>query len=226
MIERTGAWKICLLIMALIRGSNAFVSYVVEIHPHEEECFLLRAPRKIGKLVPVLVADYGLITEASADPVMFYIMEEKSARVIYRKHGDASDSLKLNLKPEEGYWLCVQNSSAEPGYEATEDHEDDITRKIGFSYGIEMSSVDESAVDVKTEDWHKHSWDIVAALNRVEDTLRYLKVREADHRHLTERNFSAVLTYTLLELFGVVAVAVGQVFYFRRFLEKKHSMMY
>jgi hypothetical protein len=65
-------------------------------------------------------------------------------------------------------------------------------------------------------------------LNREPGTLmsrhEYMRSREGRHRELVEQIFSQLLVWAFLESVADIAVAAGQIMYFRRFLETRRYM--
>lgn len=96
-------------------------------------------------------------------------------------------------------------------------------------YGIDEKK-DAAAVPgpVKVEKWSSEwfvkSEELRRRLKQLVQHHDYMRVRESSHRQITEKTFSDVLLWTLFEACVVVSVAIGQVMYFRRFLEKKRPM--
>ena len=56
------------------------------------------------------------------------------------------------------------------------------------------------------------------------DHQAYLKLREEAHRELTERTFTRVVRWSVLEAVVLVAVASGQVLYLRKFFEQRRYL--
>ena len=66
--------------------------------------------------------------------------------------------------------------------------------------------------------------DLIDALENMADHQSYLREREAAHRVLAEETFSAVLFWTIVEALVLASVAGGQIFYLRRFIEKRRYL--
>jgi hypothetical protein len=52
-----------------------------------------------------------------------------------------------------------------------------------------------------------------------------MRSREINHRNMAEKTFTDTLTWTLVELTALCIIAVTQVLYIRRYLEKKRYGM-
>jgi hypothetical protein len=178
----------------------------------------------------------------SADPLLVYVMQaDGNEQILYKsRQGQARGSFRVPLAGASAqYWMCVQNSSHGPDAspnEEEQEHPDHITRRVGLTYRVEPNkrarrnhqySPDTGPIkpaDEQTEEW-------VQTANNVEEKLRsllahqnYMRMRESDHRTTVERTFGAVLSWTLAEAAMVCAIAVGQIMYFRRFLERPKPM--
>lgn len=225
------------LICLLSAGNCVFaVTYTLNIAPYDEECFLLSFPSHTWTSPKRLVGNYELVDDSgiSAEPLLAYVMAvDDKGTVLWSKVGASLASFDVEIAngPDspKRYWLCIQNSSHHPNSEHSEEaHPDLKSRVVGFAYHLVDNDqpVDESKRSLSWEeenvaDWNKRSTDIKGDLRTLVEHHQYLKVREASHRSLVERTFVDVLQWTLVEAFMVVLVAVGQVMYFRRFLENK-----
>ena len=58
-------------------------------------------------------------------------------------------------------------------------------------------------------------------LGRLRDHYTYMRAREALHRETVEETFSRLMSWSILEGAAVITVALGQIVYFRRFLEQR-----
>lgn len=182
----------------------------------------------------VLVGNYELLEgdeSVSADPLLVYIIDEKQTeKLLYKsKPGEASGGFQVPIHPGgRGYWMCVQNSSHGPDAPPDldeEEHPDFKTRFVGFSYRIVDIVLDKPAPllidEYSTIEWMQKSSDVENELRAMMNHQEYMRVRESQHRHVVEQTFSSLLFWSLAEALTVIFGAVGQVMYFRRFLEKK-----
>lgn len=184
------------------------------------------------KTTKLLVGDYELLSVGgafvTADPLLVYIMEAgKDEKIVWRsKPGDFEASFRVPMTAAtKGYWMCVQNSSHGPdSHEDEPEHPDLISRTVGLSFRVQ--SIHEKPAPLAFTEQHQNEWN--ERSGSVEEELRmlvnhhdYMRMREADHRMVVENTFGNVLFWTLTEASLVVLVAVGQVMYFRRFLERK-----
>lgn len=175
---------------------------------------MLRTPELTGDKVATLVGQYGIVSSLPSDPLVVSIIEEEG-HTVYKEKGIESDAFAVELASKKGYWICIENHSHDVEFE------DDETRKVGFSYDVDIKSDNENTVNARSKDWQQHSHKLMQELHGVQEQLAYLKVRERDHRQVTERNFTSVLWWTLLELAMVILAAMGQVWYLKRFVESK-----
>lgn len=227
----------------LLRHVEA-VSYTAIIPPYHEECFRLIVPINEWKTPRRFVGNYELLTDSmehetvSAQPLLVYVMKvvENHETVLWSQVGVSRGTFNVKIPIGSNaprlYWFCLQNSDVEPDSHDEREHPDDITRMIGFTYKFVPDNDHALLLELKnnkkdwdeekkTTEWNNRSIEIEQDLNILVSHHDYLKGREVIHRTIVEKTFSNVLEYTLLEAFLVVCVSVGQVLYFRRFLENK-----
>jgi len=210
----------CFLLACLSPIIHAELS--MELSPYEEACFVLRTHDKTR----LLTGNYEMLNpNLSPDPLLVYIMENDKV-VWHSKPGHSFDTFHAKCQKDKKYWLCIQNSSHGPLSEGQEPrHPDEETRKVGFNYRMhaEPKAVAAEWDSDKSEEWMDISMEIADDLSDMEDHIGYNKRREADHRSLVEKTFSDVLLWTLMEAAMVVLSALGQVLFYRRYLEKKQT---
>jgi emp24/gp25L/p24 family/GOLD len=212
------------------------IPWIVTMDPYEDACFLYRGPStaksSFGK---VLAGDYELFGDTrtgdkvSAQPLLVYIMENsKQEGIVWRSQPGASHgTFRIPMSQNIGYWFCVQNSDHGPdNMEPEGEHPDHIARTVGFEVRVESMVPSVKPVPALFTTDHSDEWQ--ARSDEVQEELRammhhrdYMRIREADHRALVEKTFASTLTWTLMEAVVVVVMAIGQIFYFRRFLERK-----
>eukprot|EP00977_Amphora_coffeiformis_P009285 scaffold2103_cov185-Amphora_coffeaeformis.AAC.30 len=172
-----------------------------------------------------MVSDQSL----SGEPILVYVMDGTTDELLYQSKParGGRGNFRVAVNPSQKYWLCVQNSSHGPEDEDGE-HPDNLARTVGLRYRLEMNG--EPAVDPldpnnqKVAKWLENAGDVNRELANLLDHFAYAKRRESDQREITEATFSEILTWTAVEAGAVCAVALGQIFYFRMFLEKKRYM--
>lgn len=71
---------------------------------------------------------------------------------------------------------------------------------------------------------YEMSHSISEGLSMMVDHQDYLKFREAAHREVTERTFSRVVSWTVIEAIVLVVISAGQVFYLKKFFETKQYL--
>lgn len=206
-------------------------AWTFSIPPYDEECFLFRTPTTL-KSLKLLVGNYELVEDdgVNADPLLVYVMEaSQNQNIIYRSvPGEPTGSFRVPVKPGLGYWMCLQNSAHAPDNQDTEpEHPDHKTRMVGFTYRLQ-EVYEKPAPLAFTEDnrseWMEKSAQVETEIKTLVNHHEYLTMREAKHRFVVEQTFTAILFWSLAEAALVILGAVGQVMYFRRFLEKKRYL--
>lgn len=159
----------------------------------------------------------------SAKPLSVVIFDSAKNRILYRSISGAREgNFKVKLSLGQRVNVCVQNglkSISKRKTPISKSH-DDLERVVGLKFSFEKQN---DLVEL-----HNQNAKVVSAalslnreLGKLQDHHGYMKVREAVHRETVEHTFSRLLGWTLLEGGTVVAVAVGQIMYFRRFLEQR-----
>ena len=123
------------------------------------------------------------------------------------------------------------------------DNDDGSDRTIGFTIRVspekgtyahqrllQKTKVDGEAAD-SVNPMEEHSEQLVDLATSLADKMEvlqdhqlYIKSREALHRDIVENTFSLVMKWTLLESAILVLISLTQVFYLKRFFEKKRYL--
>jgi len=222
---------LCLIfLLGLLPPRIEAQTFVLTILPYDEECFLFRTPGTL-KTMKFLTGNFELIDDEgiNADPLLVYVMEAtRNEKIIYRSNGQATGSFRVPVKPGNGYWMCLQNSNHAPDNQESEpEHPDHKTRMVGFTYtlrDIHERPAPLAFSEDNSSDWMQKSAAVEEELKMLVSHHEYLQVREAKHRSVVEQTFSSLLFWSVLEALLVILGAVGQVMYFRRFLEKKRFL--
>jgi len=225
-LQRTFFWC-CLL---SLRSTSYSISLVLTIEAYDEECFLIRPPQ--DDIPRVLAGSYELISDESlsAEPLLVYIQDASTDNLVFESNNQVRESFEIQLQSKR-YWICIQNSKFGPNHVGEEpEHQDGLTRQVGLHYRVvtsldNSSSEGEALVVTKSREWRDQSRRLEQTMTELVNHHDYIKVREANHRIVTEKTFNAVLLWTVLEAMVVVGVAAGQVLYFRRYLEKKQGLL-
>ena len=186
----------------------------------------------------------------SSGPVVVFLATDNMAKTVYQSP-EVQSSGHFDVKLEAGklYWFCISNRDKRDGF-----LDDDFTaggpggldmgRSIGFSFdlvtsdqfdygdaGVEVDpNVDETTkahreAKERASVWLKTSGSLLQRLKDMKSHFNYLRIREADHRSVTEQTFTDVLSWTVWEAVTVTVVAVGQILFFRRYLERKNRVL-
>ena len=213
-----GAIFLCLAMLL----SPCQAGYVVDVEPKDEECFSIPAPKIAG----TIYGNYEILA-GTRDAVSFMIVDAKDERVKFRsRRGSGDGSFKVKQEQGQKMIICLQNGvySNHRGEKVSQiKQHDGLSRTIGLSFSFEE------------EDAHKelHSQnsrildqvnDLKSHFFRLKDHQGYMRVRESMHRQLVEKTFSRLMGWNLLEAGALVAVALGQILYLRRFLEQRRYM--
>ncbi|GAX29066.1 hypothetical protein FisN_7Hh342 [Fistulifera solaris] len=215
--------------LLLVSTSLANAAWTLTIEADEEYCFVIRTNHK-----RLITGNYEMLDrELSSEPMLVYIMEGEKV-VWHSRLNSAFDTFHAVMTAGNKYWLCLQNSSQGPlsshEHENSYEHPDGLARRVGFNFRIEADPTAQpilgQGMDEKTKDWIHISKGVKEKLQTYLDHFEYAKRREADHRSLLEEIFTSILKWTVLEGVAVILGALGQIFFYRRYLEKKTPAYY
>ena len=223
---------------------------MIHIEPYDDECFFLKVPTSTKPMAKILTGSYEMYDEESvsnderisAVPLLVYIQEvvqkgnndninhSNNDKIIWRSiPNEARGNFRVPIaSTKKGYWLCFQNSNHSPDNyaELEQEHPDHIRRTIGFDYKVDSIVPDTKPSPLlytldHTDEWRDKSSLVQSELRQLMTHRDYMHMREVDHRKLVEYTFDDIMSWTFLETVFVVIVAICQVMYFRRFIEKK-----
>jgi hypothetical protein len=208
-------------------------AFILTIEPYEEECFLIRTHTWKKNEVRLLQGHYTILSDPAdrtPDTVHMFVMNDEDTIYFQSEQGKINDIYQIAVGPNQKYWLCVQNDPYHHygDLEMSQDkHPDNKDRQVGFGYRIrtmEQKASDESGLDSHLQQWSTIALDMKAATEHLLQHFEYMRIREQDHRSVVEKTFSDIFMSAAAEATMVIVVAVGQVFYFRRFLETKRYL--
>jgi emp24/gp25L/p24 family/GOLD len=75
-----------------------------------------------------------------------------------------------------------------------------------------------------TSSWQSQAIMLEDVMTHLKDHQDYMRQREINHRNMAEKTFTDTLTFTLVEVTALCCIAVAQVLYIRRYLEKKQRI--
>ena len=124
--------------------------------------------------------------------------------------------------------LCITNG-IEPGLDDDAGNEQ-ADRTVGFAVRVRPAAVRAQDDSVEGPDTRvmtnliEMSEDLLDDFQDLNDHQAYLKVRESEHRDLTEATYSRIVRWTVLEALVLMAIAGGQVMYLKKFFEQKRYL--
>lgn len=215
---------LCLIPYAPVSG------FILTIAPYEEECFLIRTHAWKKGDVRLLQGHYSILSdpaERTPNTVHMFVMDDSDKVYFQSVQGKISDYFQIAVGPQQKYWLCVQNDPYHhygDSEMAQDTHPDDKDRQVGFGYRIQtmaQKAADVTSLDSHVVQWDQISGDISKATQHLMQHFEYMRTRESEHRTVVEKTFSDIFLGAVVEATVVLLVALGQVLYFRRFLETK-----
>jgi emp24/gp25L/p24 family/GOLD len=216
-------------------------AFVLTVPPLEEECFIIRshAQRK-----STLTGNFDLLDDTlPSEPVTVVILDTKTQRMRYRSPRLATEgTFTIQLDASQRMALCVQNGVRKsylhrpggyhhrrPNANDVEDsskpppHIDGFDRSVGLEWQVEARN-EALELQSQTSKLFNGAMGLKQRLRDLMSHQEYIKAREGKHRKVTEQTFSQLLVWVIIEALLLILMAIGQVLYFRRFLEKRRMM--
>jgi hypothetical protein len=219
---------LCLLLLLL--HSLAQAAIILRVPPQEEECFVIRAREH-----SYLTGNWDMLDdELATDPLTVIVIQPSNGVVYYRSQISTSEgTFNVKLDSQQKVAVCVQNglgrkrkpkmnAKATEKYKEKKKH-DGYDRTVGLVINVYARDM---AVELKatSNKLLGGATDLTRRLKELINHHTYMRNREAKHRELVETTFSHLMTYTCLEAALVIAMALGQILYLRRFLERRRYM--
>ena len=220
------------VILVLTLSFCCQAAYVFKVDPSDEECFSV-ASVKGG----VIYGDWEMLDyDLSPNPLSIVITNAEATK---RKHksrrGVREGSFKVEVDTKELVYICIENGivisnsngdeqennggtkykGQNPKYQS-----DDLPRTVGLDFIVEEK-------DFNAELHQDYSGILTMAtgltreLGKLRSHHEYMRSREAKHRDIVERTYTKLLLWVFLQCAGVLGMAVAQVMYLRRFLERR-----
>jgi hypothetical protein len=209
----------------LLTASLCMASYVVKVEPRAEECYFI-APLTHSTI-------YGnfemLDDKLSATPLSILVTDVEDNKTKHRsRRGAREGSFKIEAEPHEKIYVCVQNGLVTSGDNKKKEREgrsksDDLPRTVGLDLSVEERDVHDELHQAHSIILSK-AVSLTRELARLKNHHEYMGTREAKHREVVEVTFSKLMGWAFAQCAGVIVMAVGQVLYLRRFLERRRFM--
>lgn len=221
-------------LLLLLGVSFCNAAYIVTVPFKDEECFTLASHKSDG----TFFGNFELIDDGEnkeggrkksklSEPLTLVVMDSSSSRIFYRsRRGATEGNFKVQVTKGQRLDMCVQNGIYASGRRKTpikNEDEEGPERIVGLTYSFEEKdpNMELHSQNVKLLSATRN---VFREIGRLKDHYAYVRAREALHRETVEATFSRLMSWTLLQGFTVVLIAVGQIMYFRRFLEQRRYM--
>lgn len=240
----------CVHFLLLVR--TVYGSFSITVPPREEECFVIRAPGKEISTIsgnydmlddglspnPLSVVLYDMSTPRLPRPVWKSIRGRSEGIFTYKRargrhqlcirngldklpsdNQDRNVGFNIRVTPNtipvpDGGGMIKETTGATLGPNATKEEKEKHER----------AQEEAKRAHEKTTRVLSLSRELIRKLYDMTDHQAYLRNREGQHRELTEQTFSRIVRWTVLEAVVLVLVAVGQVWYLRKFFETKRYL--
>jgi len=208
-----------LLIVFFIAVTAPFVnaSITLDIEAGQKKCFGTYA-----RVESVISGNFDLLDdELDPDPFSVVFYGPRGNTIWASDHGATEGSFSHTGTGR--FELCFENGTS--GGDDM-DHDD---RSVGFAIRLVPINVHDPKAkdgpdDSMTTKLLTASSNLQIDLEALSDHQSYMRMREKDHRELSEKTFARVVRWTMLEALVLLIVAGGQVMYLRKFFERKRML--
>jgi len=233
-----------LTIIALCYVPLSRAALSVSLQKGEEKCFIFRTPN--DDHIAHITGSYDVLDDnLSMNPLTSTLFDDLY-EVLWHSEQAASEG-SFTARGKGRFHLCFGNGSG--GYKTKEDREkerrrveghhidddnfdyqnyDGKERRIAFNVRVKQESDEPASLKAGADG---NSDRILGMTDKLKDKLdflmdhqEYIKTREVQHRDTTEKTFSLLMKWTILEGIVLVIVASSQVIYFRKFFETKRYL--
>lgn len=213
-------------------------AYIVTVDPRDEECLGIRGSRNKKS---TLYGDWEQIEDVTARPLRVSVTTDSDDyKYLHQsRKGQKYGTFSVDLEPKQKVFVCIQNGIATKSSNSNNHNDDnahtnkadkkdrsaagrgdDLTRSVGFDIQVEEKSIHEE-LEESYSGILNQATSLSRELSRLRNHQEYMRSREAKHREVVEQTFSKLLGYVLAQCSGVIFLAVAQVMYLRRFLERR-----
>ena len=192
------------LLFLLPLAANA--ALVITVGHMDESCFVVRIPQ--GPEASLVTGSFDLLDDSLVpDPLSVVLLNGKLEQIYksepYSKSGMFSVSATGRVS------LCVRNGIESPG------RKDKKLRQVGLDVQVKTldatSAMTEIVQRVQSKVWNfKSHYD-------------YMITRHNRHEDMVDATFTRLLVWSLVEATFVILASVAQIFYMRRFVERRRA---
>ena len=206
-----------LLLVLQVQYVSAF-HMILEIPAGEEECYLTRIPFHSN-----LHGSYNIMTpttnnkdkQLNVEQVAIIVTDEVGKVLFRSPYGKDHGSFEINMVETKRFQICVQNAMK---IKRRSSKFDDMSRHVGLSVHVDPPSVEH--FDNRTQELVSYSSKVYSAVSDLTGHYEFRKFRETKHRHIVETIFTDLLFWCLAQISFVVLLAIVQVWYLKRTVNK------
>ncbi|CAF0953364.1 unnamed protein product [Brachionus calyciflorus] len=195
-------YLICLILSIIAKNS---LQYFITIDAHSEECFFDKsvAGNKLGLMFEVVEGGFLDIDVKITGP---------DNKVIYQGDRESNGKYTFATHMDGIYKYCFSNQMST------------MTPKI-VMFSMEVTENQPTVNQASTNGTADHNKleeminELSNALNAVKHEQEYMEIRERIHRAINDNTNSRVVMWSFFEAAVLLTMAVGQVYYLKRFFE-------
>lgn len=180
-------------------------SFVVDVGHRDEQCFIIRTPKGPEKFVITGTFDMLDGEKRRPHPLKVVILNDKLEHLYESKYATAQGDFHVIANGRLS--LCVRNNMDSKA------SIDRYTRTVGVDVQVRARDASsELAEQIQT---------VQSKLWNAKTNMDYMRTRESMHREVKERTFTMLIVWSLVEAGCVVVASLLQIWYMRRFVEKR-----
>jgi len=184
------------------------------------------------------MGNYDLLDDKlSADPLSVVAMELDTGKTHYRSPTGQSNSFfslynpgtnkpQGNFVPTNRYQICIQNGLIQqhPNQKHWKRKQDKFDRNVGLNIRVQPKPPTITQMDTASRGMVKHADKMTHTLNFLYNHYENRKFRESYHRSVVESVFTELMLWLIAEAGILIVLAVGQIYYLRRYFNKKRFL--
>ncbi|VEU37672.1 unnamed protein product [Pseudo-nitzschia multistriata] len=208
------------LIVALSNFYAVDASYAISIEPQSEECFIFMTPSSINPFSAFSGSFEVLHDDVDSYELAVKVVNNDTGESMHEvPTGTQEGDFELNdLKPNSKYSICFQNNAGE----------DDEENEFDVGFNLRFHNPPRSLDDAESGPDGERASQLIQKAAQIDqewftlqDHFDFLRNREGIHFAMNNQIMTRLARWTYVESLLVVAMAVGQVMYWKRFFEKR-----
>ncbi|KAL7578159.1 hypothetical protein ACA910_012600 [Epithemia clementina (nom. ined.)] len=223
----------------------------VSVRTDHDECYRFRTPQSWEKDIKrnprYLWGNFEVMDrddESPTGPLGVFLASDNMKTILYQSpKGQSSGHFDVELEANKVYWFCISNRETVQSANEMDDFWEPSNEPSNVGFTVEIVTADQfdytdfggapildadetskahREAKERASNWQRIGSSLTQRLKDMKNHFNYLRTREQHHRAVTEETFTAILAWSLAQAAVVATVALAQIFFFRRYLERKN----